>query len=81
MRTIIASISAEQGPAKLTDIDAANAAALNVIILATFMASLPLVWCAGRVYTTPKTIPLMYVNRTSAAALRIIERRAHATFP
>ncbi len=53
MLAIMASISTEQGPAKLTDIDAANAAALNAIILATFMASLPLVWCADA-FTPPR---------------------------
>jgi hypothetical protein len=43
MRATIASISPEQGPAQLADIDAANATALNANILAIFMASLPLV--------------------------------------
>jgi hypothetical protein len=40
MRTIIASISAEQGPAKVADIDAANVTALNANIVAIFMARL-----------------------------------------
>jgi hypothetical protein len=38
MRAIIASISAEQGPARLADVEAANATALNASILVIFMA-------------------------------------------
>jgi hypothetical protein len=38
--TITASISAEQGPAKVADIDAASATALNANIAAIFMARL-----------------------------------------
>jgi hypothetical protein len=37
--TIIASISAEQEPAKVADIDAVNITALNANIVAIFMAS------------------------------------------
>jgi hypothetical protein len=40
IRFTIASISAVQGPAKLADIDAANATALNANIVAIFMAHL-----------------------------------------
>jgi hypothetical protein len=66
---IIASISAEQGPAKVADIDAVNITALNANIVAIFMASSSCSVGITNNFTLlrPKTIPLTEIKQPSGA--------------